>query len=290
MSPESKGFSLGLIGIILFSLTLPLTKIALEGFDPIFIGSGRSALAGLIALAYIMISKTPFPSPEYLKEFLYMMPGIGFVYPILTAMALSNELPSHGGVILGILPLATACIGALYTGERPSIGFWLASALGSALVIGFALIKNVGTLSYGDCLLLLACLGAAFAYAVGGVLSKKISPVAVISWTLVFCLPMNLIICFFTYEANLSSIPSNAWMAFLWLSISSSFVGFFFWYAGLALGGAVRVSQLLLLQPVFTLLFSSVLLDDQLTMINLVFTALIITTVILGKNQTIKKA
>jgi drug/metabolite transporter (DMT)-like permease len=139
-------------------------------------------------------------------------------------------------------------------------------------------------------LLLLACLGAAFAYAVGGVLSKKISPVAVISWTLIFCLPLNLIICFFTYQANLSSIPLNAWMAFLWLSMSSSFVGFFFWYGGLALGGTVRVSQLLLLQPIFTLLFSSVLLDDQLTMINLVFTALIIATVVLGRKQAIAKA
>ena len=219
-----------------------------------------------------------------------MMPGIGFIYPIFTALALSNQLPSHGGVILGILPLATACFSSIYAGQRPSRGFWLASILGSILVVGFALLKNVGSLSYGDCLLFLACLAAAIAYAVGGTLSMKMNPIHVISWTLVFCLPLNLIITYFFLDGNSPSISPKSWMAFLWLAISSSYVGFFFWYGGLALGGVVRVSQLLLLQPVFTLLFSFALLNDPLTMINLIFTVLIICTVIFGKNQAIYKA
>ena len=287
---EANGFWLGLMGVALFSLTLPLTKIALDGFDPVFIGSGRSALAGVIALIYILVQKIQFPDFSDLKAFILMMPGIGFIYPIFTALALSNQLPSHGGVILGILPLATACFSSIYAGQRPSRGFWLASILGTILVVGFALLKNVGSLSYGDCLLFLACLAAAIAYAVGGTLSMKMNPIHVISWTLVFCLPLNLIITYFFLDGNSPSISPKSWMAFLWLAISSSYVGFFFWYGGLALGGVVRVSQLLLLQPVFTLLFSFALLNDPLTMINLIFTVLIICTVIFGKNQAISKA
>lgn len=290
MKNEFKGLLLGVIGILLFSLTLPLTKIALDGFGPLFIGSGRSALAGIIALLFILVKKVPYPDSIQFKNFLFMIPGIGFIYPIFTAMALSNRLPSHGGVILGILPLATAFFSFTYAGERPSYGFWLASIAGSLLVIGFSLLTNAGSISYGDCLLFIACLAAAFAYAVGGTLSKSVNPIVIISWTLVFCLPVNIVITYFSIDFYFFDISTKAWLAFLWLAISSSYLGFFFWYGGLALGGVARVSQLLLLQPVFNLLFSSLLLNDQLTIINLIFTILVVLTVFLGKNQTIKKA
>jgi len=290
MQSEDKGLLLGLVGVFLFSLTLPLTKIALDGFNPIFIGSARTALAGIIAIVFIFTKKVPYPKSIKFKEFLFMIPGIGFIYPIFTALALSNKLPSHAGVILGILPLATAYFSFIYAGEKPSYRFWLASIAGSLLVIGFALMDGTGSISYGDCLLFVACLAAAFAYAVGGTLSKEVKPIAIISWTLIYCLPANIVISYYSIDFRPFEVSINSWLAFIWLGISSSYLAFFFWYGGLSYGGVARVSQLLLLQPAFNLFLSYILLNDPLTALNLVFTFLIVLTVFIGKNQEILKA
>ncbi|RLA07930.1 MAG: hypothetical protein DRQ51_04130 [Gammaproteobacteria bacterium] len=50
MSDKSKGMFQGLMGVLLFSLILPITKYIIEYFNPIFIGLGRSVVvvAGII--------------------------------------------------------------------------------------------------------------------------------------------------------------------------------------------------------------------------------------------------
>jgi drug/metabolite transporter (DMT)-like permease len=138
--------------------------------------------------------------------------------------------------------------------------------------------------------LFVACLAAAFAYAVGGTISKNVKPIAIISWTLIYCLPANIVISYYSIDFRPFEVSINSWLAFIWLGISSSYLAFFFWYGGLSYGGVARVSQLLLLQPAFNLFLSYILLNDPLTAVNLVFTFLIVLTVFIGKNQEILKA
>ena len=127
MNQESKGMLIGFIGILIFSLTLPVSKIAVLSFDPYFIAFGRASLAGLVALAYLLYQQAALPQKSDWLKFVIIALGVVFGFPILTTVAMKEGSSSHGAVILGMMPLATTVIGVIRFKERPSLGFWLVS-------------------------------------------------------------------------------------------------------------------------------------------------------------------
>ena len=290
MNKETKGMLIGFVGILIFSLTLPVTKIAILSFDPYFIAFGRATLAGALALAYLVILKEPMLAKADIGKLVVIALGVVFGFPILTTVAMAYGSSSHGAVILGMMPLASTVIGAIRFGERPSIGFWLVSILGAALVVTYALLKSSGSFTLVDVLLVLGGICACIGYVEGGELSRKMNPRAVISWALVISLPANIVFSYLTFDSAYLNVGTFAWSIFVYLSLFPMFLGFFFWYEGLAIGGIARVSQVQLIQPFCTLIVASILLGDSLTWTNVVFAVLVVSTVILGKRMLIKRA
>nr|WP_255532873.1 DMT family transporter [Polynucleobacter sp. CS-Odin-A6] len=280
---------IGFIGILVFSLTLPVSKIAVLTFNPYFIAFGRACLAGLFALAYLLYTQAPLPSKTDLAKIAVIALGVVFGFPIFTTVAMKEGSSSHGAVILGMMPLATTVIGVIRFKERPSIGFWLVSILGAGLVMTYALLKSSGSLTYIDGLLVLGGICACIGYVEGGELSRRMNPRAVISWALVISLPINIMATYFTFSPAYWSADPIAVTSFIYLSLFPMYLGFFFWYEGLAIGGIARVSQVQLIQPFCTLLAASFFLDDPLTAINMVFAFLVISTVILSKRMLVKR-
>ena len=289
MNKETKGMLIGFIGILIFSLTLPVSKIAVLSFDPYFIAFGRATLAGMLALVYLLYKKEIMPSKADFTKFVVIALGVIYGFPIFTTVAMTEGSSSHGAVILGMMPLATTVIGVIRFKERPSLGFWLVSLLGAALVVIYALLKSSGSFTYIDGLLVLGGISAAVGYVEGGELSRKINPRSVISWALVISLPVNIVMSYFTFNTQYIHASPIAWTSFIYLSLFSMFIGFFFWYEGLAIGGIARVSQVQLTQPFCTLVVASILLGDALTIMNLVFAFLVVSTVILGKRMLVKR-
>lgn len=290
MNKETKGMLIGFVGILIFSLTLPVTKIAILSFDPYFIAFGRATLAGALALAYLVILKEPMLAKADIGKLVVIALGVVFGFPILTTVAMAYGSSSHGAVILGMMPLASTVIGAIRFGERPSIGFWMVSILGAALVVTYALLKSSGSFTLVDVLLVLGGICACIGYVEGGELSRKMNPRAVISWALVISLPANIVFSYLTFDSAYLNAGTFAWSIFVYLSLFPMFLGFFFWYEGLAIGGIARVSQVQLIQPFCTLIVASILLGDSLTWTNVVFAVLVVSTVILGKRMLIKRA
>jgi drug/metabolite transporter (DMT)-like permease len=289
VNKETKGMLIGFVGILIFSLTLPVTKIAILSFNPYFIAFGRATLAGAVALAYLAIKHEPMLAKEDFGKFVVIALGVVFGFPILTTVAMTQGSSSHGAVILGMMPLATTVIGVIRFGERPSLGFWLVSLLGAALVVIYALLKSSGSFTLVDGLLVLGGICACVAYVEGGELSRKMNPRAVISWALVISLPINIVLSYFTFESTYVDAGTFPWIIFIYLSLFPMFLGFFFWYEGLAIGGIARVSQVQLMQPFCTLVAASILLGDSLTWMNIIFAILVVSTVILGKQMLIKR-
>lgn len=289
MNKETKGMLIGFIGILIFSLTLPVSKIAVLSFNPYFIAFGRATLAGLVALAYLAYKKESLPSKIDFGKYVVIALGVVFGFPIFTTVAMTQGSSSHGAVILGMMPLATTVIGVIRFKERPSLGFWLVSLMGAALVVIYALLKNSGSFTYIDGLLVLGGICACVGYVEGGELSRRMNPRAVISWALVISLPINIVASFLTFNPEYINAGDVAWISFVYLSLFPMFLGFFFWYEGLAIGGIARVSQVQLIQPFCTLLAASVLLGDPITAMNLVFAVLVVSTVILGKRMLVKR-
>lgn len=287
MNLENKGVMLGISGVILFSLTLPVTRLVIDHLDPFFIGLGRAAVAALVAAVLLLLNQSPIPDKNQFFQLALTASGVVIGFPVLSAWAMKTVDASHGGIMLGLLPLITAFASIFVSHERPSTGFWLAGLVGSGLVIGFALIKGSGSFQAGDIALVGAIICAAFGYAIGGKLSREMSGWKVICWSLVISFPFVLIPAVLTAPENPLILPLSVWSGFLYLALFSQLFGFFLWNRGLALGGIARVSQTQLLQPFFTLLFSVLLLAESIDTTSIVFALLVVITVAIGKRMPV---
>ena len=206
---------IGFVGILIFSLTLPVTKIAILSFSPYFIAFGRATLAGAVALAYLIVKHEPMLPKADIGKFIVIALGVVFGFPILTTVAMTHGSSSHGAVILGMMPLATTVIGVVRFGERPSLGFWLVSLLGAALVVIYALLKSSGSFTLVDVLLVLGGICACIGYVEGGELSRNMNPRAVISWALVISLPFNMVFSYLTFNSAYFDAGISAWTVFI---------------------------------------------------------------------------
>ena len=284
---DLKSFGYGFLGVMIFSLTLPATRIAVTGFDPIFVGLGRAIVAAGLSLILLLVTRQTIPPVRFLPNFAIVSAGVVIGFPLLSAIAMKDAAASHGAVITGLLPLSTALCGAWRAGERPSRGFWLFASLGSALVVIFALVTGGGSIRWADLALLGAVGAAALGYAEGAVLSRQFGSWQVICFALILSVPVLLPVVLQHLPANFAAVPTNAVVAFLYVSIFSMFLGFFAWYHGLALGGIARVGQLQLIQPFMTIFFSVILLGEQLSIETIGFAAAVIACVLLGKRTQI---
>ncbi len=258
----SSGWISGLIGILIFSGSLPATRIAVMDFDPLFLTVARAAIAGLLAAILLVVSRTARPQASDWMSLLVVAGGVVVGFPLLTALALEHITSARSIVFIGLLPLATAIFGVLCGGERPKAVFWFFSVLGSGLVAGFAAMEsNAGALR-GDLYMLGAVIVCGLGYAEGAKLSRRLGGWQVICWALVISLVPMLALCVATLPGSFAGIGIPAWFGLGYVSLFSMLIGFFFWYRGLALGGIAAVGQLQLLQPFFGLLLAGLLLAE----------------------------
>jgi drug/metabolite transporter (DMT)-like permease len=285
---ETKGMLLGFIGVLMFSLTLPFTRIAVAELSPYFVTFGRSTLGGICALILFAFTRPKLPTKNQLIRLSVMALGVVYGFPLFVSIAMKTLPSAHGGIVLGVLPLATAVVGAIRFKERPSLAFWITAVIGSLLVITYASLNGGGGLVVEDWLLFIAIASAAIGYSEGGKLSEEMSSVDVISWALVLTLPINVLLTYQYLDFELHSVSLSAVISFIYVGLISMYIGFFFWYKGIAIGGIARVGQVQLLQPFLTLIGAYFLLNEEITAINIGFALCVLAVVVLGKKTKAK--
>ena len=290
MNPGGKssaraGMFFGLLGVMSFSLTLPATRLAVASLDPITVGLGRSAVAAFPAALLLLLTRQRVPNRRLIGPLLLVILGVIVGFPVCSAWAMQRVDASHGAVLIGILPLATAVAAFLRAGERPSTGFWISSIAGSLTVVGFSLSAGSGVLSPADLALIAAVILAALGYAEGGRLARAIGGWQVICWSLVIAFPIILGPLVWLVARNGLDATPSAWAGFGYLSFFSAFLGFFAWYHGLALGGVAKVGQIQLLQPFFTFCFAALFLGEHLTAKPLLCAAMVATFIFIGRRK-----
>ncbi len=309
MSRENQGLLLGAIGVFAFALTLPATRYLVAYLDPVFIGLGRSFFASIVAAGILILFRQPWPSKRQCLLLLIVTAGVVIGFPVLSAIAMRTLPAAHGGVVLAVLPIATAAMSVLLNNERPSLGFWVTGVIGAVLVVLYSLLYGSQnelalSLEFADFVLLLAVVSAAAGYAVGGKLASEMQGWQVICWALVLgmpflALPTLVLINPVTHvDASLLDIgilqflmqlPEPALLSFAYLTLISQLIGFFFWYKGLAIGGVARVSQLQLLQPFITIVASAWLLSEVINPATTWFAIAVVIVVAISKRMTISK-
>jgi drug/metabolite transporter (DMT)-like permease len=281
---------LGFVGVVIFGGTLPATRIAVAAIDPFALTALRTAIAGLCALTLLLILRRRLPARRQWPQLAIAMLCIAVAFPFLMAVALQSVGASHGSVVLGILPLATACVAVAITHERPKPLFWIASLVGAAIVVAFALRQGGGAFSAGDLLLFGAVAASAVGYGFSGRLTAQMPGWEVISWVLVMALPISLPAAALTLPADLAAIPLKPWLALLYVAVFSQWIGFFAWNAGMALGGIARVSQVQLLQPFVTFAFAAAFNDEAITPQVVVFAAAVVGVVAISTRSRARPA
>ena len=290
----NRGLWLGLLGIVVFAATLPMTRLAVGTPDApqmsgLFIAMGRAVVAAALSVVFLLATRAPLPRREDWRPLAITAAGVVLGFPLFTSLAMRHVEAMHASVIIGMLPLATAAVGALLHRQRPSNGFWLCASVGSALVMAFALLRSGSTdglrIQPADLLLLAAVMCAAVGYGYGGRLSQQMRADHVICWALVMALPLTLPLSVTSWPV--APLKASAWWGFSYVAVFSMWLGFFAWYRGLALGGTVRVSQVQLAQPFLSMLFAVPLLGERLDAVTVGFGLAVMATVFIGKKMPV---
>jgi drug/metabolite transporter (DMT)-like permease len=292
LSGETHGMLLGLVGVAMFSLTLPFTRMAVAELDPAFVALGRALVAAALGAIWLRWNRVALPPKSALLPLALVSLGCVIGFPWLSSIALRTLPASHGAVLVGILPLATALFSALRGNEKPSAGFWAMALLGSGIVIGFALRQSGGRFHLADLLMFGAVALGALGYAEGGRLARTMGGQAVISWALVLSAPLVAPLVLWQSWQQVDAIAhagAGAWLGFAYVSVFSMFIGFFFWYRGMAVGGIARVGQVQLVQPFLTLVGAALLLGEPLELTNFLFALAVIAVVAAGRKMQIRR-
>lgn len=279
MGRKTAGWSSGLLGVIIFSGSLPATRVAVANLSPMFLTSARAVIAALLGAVFLFALRQTRPERSDILPLTLVAIGCVIGFPLLTALALQRITAAHSIVFIGLLPLATAVFGVVRGGERPKPGFWLFSIVGAAAVAGFALYGNDGGTLAGDLLMLAAILVCGLGYAEGATLSRRLGGWQVISWALLLSLPVMAVIALFTLPDTWSNISAPAWIGLAYVSVFSMMVGFIFWYRGLALGGIAGVGQLQLLQPFFGFVLAAIFLGEPIAWTMIASAAIVVACV-----------
>jgi drug/metabolite transporter (DMT)-like permease len=259
------GLMLGAVAVVMFSGTVPATRIAVESIDPIVVGVGRSVLGAMIAIGYLVAVRSPRPTRAQAPGLLVVAMGAAVGFGWFSAQALRTLSASHGSVVIAILPMLTAVFGTIRTGARPQPLFWIATAGGTAVVVVFAATSSrSGSIGIGDAYLFGALVCAAAAYAEGGRLARTMPGGQVIAWGLVAALPVSVPLTAAALRDSPLEPTASSLAALGYMAVFSVFVGMVLWYRAMGLAGVPRVSSIQLGQPLLSLLWSWLLVGEQL--------------------------
>lgn len=291
---ETEGMLLGLIGVVIFSLTLPMTRIVVAEVHPLLNGLGRALVAALPAAALLAWRREKWPTWPQVRSLAVVSLGVIIAFPVFSAWSMKYVPASHGAVVNGLQPLCVAIYAAWLSHERPSKLFWASALAGSAIVVAFALQAGGGGLQAGDLLMLVAVGIGALGYAEGARLARQMGGWQVICWALVLSAPFLLLpvggLAWAHHAAHPGPLSLKVWLAFGYVTLFSQFIGFFAWYAGLAMGGIARVGQVQLLQIFFTMAFSALFFGEHVSGSTWLYAAAVIVTVVLGRRAAVRPA
>ena len=267
---QRNGLLYAFIGVFAFSLSLPFTKLALKSFDPLFTAFARPVIASCIAIPLMLVAKVPALPRHLLRPTIFTALGAVFGWPILIAIALHRTTSAHVAVLSAVMPLVTAIIAVIKNKKQPGISFWVASILGTVLLVFFSLSRGGAGQSdlLTDLIIMGAVIASSYCYVEGAGLTNYLPGWQVISWVVVIVLPIAIpgaAIVYFATESQYT-LHLDALLGMLGIGISSMYLGFFAWYRGLQDFGVAHGSQVQQLQAIMTLGWSALLLGESVTL------------------------
>ena len=293
-SKTTLGHLAALLTVTVWGTTFISTKILLEDFQPVEILFIRFVMG---SLALCIAAPRRLRTTNWRQELTFALAGLSGIclYYLLENIALTYTLASNVGVIISIAPFFTALLAHFFLHTealhpRFFAGFLLAIA-------GIVLISFNGSQlalnPVGD----LLAVAAAFVWAVYSLLTRKISsfgyPVLLATrrtffYGLLFMLPT---LFFFDFHPPLSLLakPTVLFNLF-YLGLGASALCFVTWNFAVKELGAVKPSVYIYAVPVITVLTSALILQESLTLLTGLGTALTLAGLILSEYKPKKES
>lgn len=262
-----RGLVFGTLGMLAFSGTLPATRLAVPAFGPTVLTCSRIVIAAVLAAITLLLWKVrPLPTRRQLAGIIWTGLGLAVGYPLFVALAVARVPASHGAVVIGLAPAATAILAVIRTGERPPRRFWIACATGVTAVALFAVWQGGGRIVLADGWLLAATLSVGIGYVEGGRVARELGGTTTLCWAMLLLAPAAAIALIAAAASrDWPAISWEAWAGFAYAAVVSMFLGSVVWYEGLAAGGIARIGQLNLVQPLVALGWAALLLGERVS-------------------------
>ena len=249
----------------LWGFSFVALKVALRHVDPIFLGSIRYWVPGLLLVGFCAVTGRPArPAAGALRGIALL----GLVNTGLLTLFLNlgqREISAAlGSILLYTYPLMAAVVSPIFLGEQIDRWKILGIATGFA---GILLVAGLGGHSSpaGVAYVLLAAASWAF----GTVIFKKVIPggdvFTVTAWQLLFGAAFLSILSAAVEGIPHAQFTTQVWLAFLWMSIPGMAVAGTLWYWLLERGEAAVASAYMFMTPVFGVFFGWVVLSEHVT-------------------------
>lgn len=274
------------LAVVFWGISFVATKAALREISPVTLIFSRFFIGALVLLA--IVRSLP---PRHAWPSLALMGFVGvFIHQMLQAFALTMTEATSTGWLIGVTPIWSAMIAAIFLRERFSALKIAGLATGFA---GALLVVTRGDFSAavfgrpsttGDLMILLSTVNWAVYSVLGHRTIRTLGPRRATSGAMLF--GASMLAPFFVAQRGWRELPAlsqTGWIALLFLAIGCSALGYLFWYGALETVEVSRVAALLYLEPLVTFAAAAALLGERVSAIVIAGGLLVLVGVVIAQ-------
>ena len=279
--------------IVLFALgalwgsSFGAIKIALHGVTPLTVMSVRILLAGAALLLLIRVRKTPFPRgiQNWIK--IGWIALFGTLIPFFLVPWGQLQIDSSlAAILMAVNPLFALTLGHFFSDHE---SFTLRQLL--AMLVGFSGIllvfgENAISSINGNIWAQLAVIGAGFCYTISGVIVSRVRGASAdsVSASIFICSSVIVFPLWMILEQPWSlHFETESLLALTHLGLVSTGMAFLMRYYIILRAGAVFLSYVAFIIPMFGILFGILFLDETISVNTMGAVVLILSGVYLGR-------
>ncbi|WP_375160270.1 DMT family transporter [Bradyrhizobium sp. RDT46] len=247
---------------LLWGYQFVVIKVGVREFPPLFFLALR-----FLAIALLLVPFVERPRRRQLGPVAAISLFLGGLNFGLFYVGLGLGSGSMSAVAYQLAPPFTVLLAWPLLAERPS----LTTSAGVVLAFIGVVVLAAGPGVSANALPLLLVVGAAFAFAVSNILTKRygpFDPLMLMGWSSLFTVPQVMLMSLLLESGQMASLVTadeRGWLALAYTIFIGGIVGFGLWFWLIARCSMARVAPFGLLLPVFALTSSVIFLDERIS-------------------------
>ena len=254
---------MALIGVTaIWGLTFVVIKNALGSISPFYFNAIRFSLAALLLLFFSLFTKQKYSVRLIIKG---VLAGIALLagYSFQT-FGLNLTSASNAGFITGLSVVIVPVLTLIIYKKSPPLIVWFGVSLAAA-GLGIMSLKSGFTFNPGDLIILLSAVGFALHMIIVGLYTNDFPTIPFVAVQIATVSAASWAIGALT-EKLPPALSLDMWKALLYTALFATFIAYLVQNWAQKFTTPTRTALILAAEPVFTLIFATLLLKEMLTM------------------------